>query len=101
MTPGVFKAFLYHAEFKKIKSNWTVAQTNGYSFLQKWKSGLFTAVVTITMETNNISCIGTFLSQYNFLTEFYQISLKSLPNITQISVHNLWHIWNMFFFSDL
>ena len=34
MTPGVFKAFLYHAEFKKIKSNLTVAQTNGYSFLQ-------------------------------------------------------------------
>ena len=28
MTPGVFKAFLYHAELKKIKSNWIVAQTN-------------------------------------------------------------------------
>ena len=34
MTPGVFKAFLYHAEFKEIKSNWTAAQTKGYSFLQ-------------------------------------------------------------------
>ena len=62
MTPGVFKALLYHAEFKKIKQNWTVAQINGYSFSQKLKSELFTSIVT--METNTISCIGTFLSQF-------------------------------------
>ena len=35
MTPGAFKTFLYYAVLKKIKSNWTVGQTNGYSFLQK------------------------------------------------------------------
>ena len=43
------KAFLYHAEVKKMKSDWTVAQTNRYSFLQKCKSELVTSIVT--MET--------------------------------------------------
>ena len=35
MTPWIFKALLHHVEFKKIKSSWTIAQTNEYSFLQK------------------------------------------------------------------
>ena len=35
VTLGVFKAFLFHVGFKKIKSNWTVVQKNGYSFVQK------------------------------------------------------------------
>ena len=35
MTPVVFKAFLQHAESKKIKLNWTIVQINGSSFLKK------------------------------------------------------------------
>ena len=62
LTPGVFKAFLYHAECKKITLNWAVAQTNGLSFLKKRKSELLTSIVT--METNTISCIGALLSQW-------------------------------------
>ena len=49
---GVIKAFLYLAEFKKIQSNWTVAQANGYFFLTKWKFELLTSIVT--METKKI-----------------------------------------------
>ena len=69
MTPGVIKAFLHHAEFKKIQSNWTVAQANGYSFYRKLQSELFTAIVT--METKGNSCIGTFLSQYSLVQSKY------------------------------
>ena len=56
-TPGVFKVFLYHAEFEKNIYKWAVASTYVYSFLRKLKPGLFTSVVT--MVTNKISCIGT------------------------------------------
>lgn len=55
MTPGVFKAFLCHAEFKKITANWTFLQKNELAFLQKWKSERFTFIATIT--TRNTSCI--------------------------------------------
>lgn len=41
MTPRIFKAFLPHVEFKKIKLNWTVAQTNEYSVLQKGYLSVF------------------------------------------------------------
>ena len=34
-TLGLFKVFLYHAEFVKNKSNWTGAKINEYSFLRK------------------------------------------------------------------
>ena len=57
MTPGVFKAFLYYAAFKKIKSNWTVAQTDTLSCRNENLS-IFASIVTI--EINTTSCIGTF-----------------------------------------
>ena len=58
----------------KIKPNWTVAQTNGYSFLQKRKSELFMSIVT--MDTNNNSCIGNFVSQYTFVSLFWFFSVE-------------------------
>ena len=60
----VFKAFLYHAEFKTIKLNWTIAQMNGF-FFQKWGSKYFAASIAI-VKTNNISCIRTFLGQFTY-----------------------------------
>ena len=88
MTPRVFKAFLYHAEFKKIKSNWTIAQTNGYYFLQNWKSERFTSIVT--METDDISCTWTFLSQYiKGRLIILQLSIQSINSIEDVMSYEI------------
>ena len=67
---------------RKSNRNWTVAQTNGYSFLQKWSSELFTSIVT--METNNISCIETFLSQYIYNYLFTIINSSSIWHLRSV-----------------
>ena len=54
-TPGVFKAFLYHAEFEKKQIKMDCCTDNCILFLGIMKTGLFTSVVT--MVTNNISRI--------------------------------------------
>ena len=62
MAPGVFKAILYHAELKKTKSNGLLHRQMNTLSCRNENLSFFTS--TVTMETNNISCIGTFLSQY-------------------------------------
>ena len=74
MTPVVFKAFLQHAESKKIKLNWTIVQINGSSFLKK-KSEHF---ISITITTGNTSCIRTYVSQYTM--KHHQSLYSSLAN---------------------
>ena len=58
----MFKVFLYHAEFEKNKSNWTVAQTNGF------RHYIFSYVIYVRAPDLIFSCnICSDITHFHFI----------------------------------
>ena len=79
-TPGVFKVYLYHAEFeKKIKIDCYTDKC--VFFLEKMKAWSFYFCCSVTMITNNIPCIGICLSQY------FQMVPNNVKKAAEYAIH--------------